>query len=176
MKTKDKKMKKILIIFIAAMTLGLSSYAQKFVFVDTDYILNKVPAYKTALEQIDQLAEQWQGDIAKEYDAIDRMYKQYQAETVLLSETMRQNRENEIIEREKQVKAMQKSKFGVDGELFQKRQDLIRPIQESIFKAIDKMAKQKAYDFVLDKSAGNTILYGSDKYDKSDEILSNLGY
>lgn len=169
-------MKKVLIVFIAAMTLGLSSYAQKFVFVDTDYILNKVPSYQTALDQIDQLAEQWQGDIASEYDAIDKMYKQYQAETVLLSETMRQNRENEIIEREKQVKALQKAKFGVDGELFQKRQDLIRPIQESIFKAIDKMAKQKAYDFVLDKAAGNTILFASDKYDKSDEILSNLGY
>ncbi len=158
------------------MALQFGAQAQKFVYVDTEYILNKIPAYKDALEQVDKLAEQWQGDIAREYDAIDEMYKRYQAESVLLTDAMKSQRENEIIEREKQVKKLQKDKFGVDGELFQKRQALIRPIQEDIFDAVEKMAKQKAYDFVFDKSSGNSMLFVNPKYDKSDEILGNLGF
>lgn len=165
-------MKRILILITLVMAIGFSSMAQKFAYVDSEAILNQVPAYKEALKQIDALAEEWQAEISKEYNAIDRLYKNFQAESVLLTEDMRIKREEEIVDREKQVKALQKKKFGVDGELFKKRQELINPIQQKIAAAIAKMANQKAYDFVLDKSANSGILFANDKFDKSEEILN----
>jgi len=148
--------------------------AQKFAFVDSEAVLNQIPAYKDALQKIDALAEEWQAEISKEYNAIDRLYKAFQAESVLLTDEMRIKREDEIVDRENQVKALQKQKFGVDGELFKKRQELINPIQQQISEAIAKMANQKAYDFVLDKSSNSGILFANDKLDKSEEILNAI--
>lgn len=167
-------MKKIIILLTLASAISLSTVAQKFAYVNSEDILNQVPAYKDALKQIDKLAEEWQSEISKEYNAIDRLYKTFQAESVLLTEDMRIRREEEIVDREKQVKALQKKKFGVDGELFKKRQELIKPIQQKMAEAISTMASKKALDFVLDKSANSGILFANSKLDRSQEILDAL--
>jgi len=165
-------MKKAIILCTILGLLSFGVEAQKFAYVDSETILNQIPAYQEALAEIDKLAAEWQAEISKEYDAIDRLYKNFQAESVLLSESMRVQREEEIVNREKQVKQLQKQKFGVDGELFKKRQELISPIQQQISEAIAKMASQKAYDFVFDKSSNSGILFANDKLDKSEEILN----
>lgn len=165
-------MKRILILITLVMAIGFSTMAQKFAYVDSEAILNQIPAYKKALQNIDALAEEWQAEISNEYNAIDRLYKAFQAESVLLTDEMRIKREEEIVDREKQVKAMQKQKFGVDGELFKKRQEQINPIQQQIADAIEKMAKQKAYDFVLDKSSNAGILFANKKLDITEDILN----
>jgi len=167
-------MKKIIILLTLASAMSLSTVAQKFAYVNSEDILNQVPDYIDALKQIDKLAEEWQSEISKEYNAIDRLYKTFQAESVLLTEDMRIRREEEIVDREKQVKALQKKKFGVDGELFKKRQELIKPIQQKMAEAISNMASKKALDFVLDKSANSGILFANSKLDRSQEILDAL--
>jgi len=130
-------MKKAIILCTILGLLSFGVEAQKFAYVDSETVLNQIPAYQEALAEIDKLAAEWQAEISKEYDAIDRLYKNFQAESVLLSESMRV----------KEVKQLQKQKFGVDGELFTKREELIAPIQQQIYDAIENMAKQKAYDF-----------------------------
>jgi len=167
-------MKKAIILCTVLGLLSFGLQAQKFAFVDSESVLNQIPAYQEALTEIDKLASQWQADISKEYDSIDRLYKDFQAESVLLSESMRIKREEEIVEREKQVKQLQKQKFGVDGELFEKREELIAPIQQKIFDAIEAMAKQKAYDFIFDSSSNSNILFASEEFNKSDEILKAI--
>jgi len=167
-------MKKAIILCTILGVLGFGVQAQKFAFVDSEALLNEIPAYQEALTQIDKLAAQWQADISKEYDAIDRLYKNFQAESVLLSESMRVQREEEIVNREKQVKQLQKQKFGVDGELFKKREELIAPIQQQIYDAIEAMAKKKAYDFIFDSSSSSNILFASEEFNKSDEILKAI--
>lgn len=167
-------MKKAIILCTVLGLLSFGLQAQKFAFVDSESVLNQIPAYQEALTEIDKLASQWQADISKEYDSIDRLYKNFQAESVLLSESMRVKREEEIVEREKQVKQLQKQKFGVDGELFKKREELIAPIQQKIFDAIEALAKQKAYDFIFDSSSNSNILFAGEEFNKSDEILKAI--
>jgi len=167
-------MKKAIILFTIASMLSFGVQAQKFAFVDSESVLNQIPAYNEALAEIDKLASQWQAEISKEYDAIDRLYKNFQAESVLLSESMRAKREEEIVNREKQVKQLQKQKFGVDGELFKKREELISPIQQQIYDTIEAMAKQKAYDFIFDSSSNSNILFASEEFNKSEEVLKAI--
>jgi len=167
-------MKKAIILFTIASMLSFGVQAQKFAFVDSESVLNQIPAYNEALAEIDKLASQWQAEISKEYDAIDKLYKNFQAESVLLSESMRAKREEEIVNREKQVKQLQKQKFGVDGELFKKREELISPIQQQIYDTIEAMAKQKAYDFIFDSSSNSNILFASEEFNKSEEVLKAI--
>lgn len=162
------------IVFIAA--TALASLAQKWVYVDTDYILKNIPEYNAAQQELDKLSVQWQQEIEAKYAEIDKLYKAYQAEQILLTEDMRKKRENEIITKEKDAKDLQKSKFGVDGELFQRRQDLVKPIQDKVYNAIKEMAAKGAYAAVFDKSSDLTMLYVDVKYDKSDAVLTAMGY
>ncbi len=153
-----------------------SSFAQRYAFIDTDYILEQIPAYQEAKTEIDAQAEKWQKQVEARYDEIEQMYQAYKAEQVLLTPEMRKNREQEVINKEKEAKEFQRSKFGVDGELYKLRQELIQPIQEEVYDAVRKMADQKSYAVIFDKAASTSaIIYANPKYDQSEEILQRLG-
>lgn len=158
------------------MTLsGPVSFAQKFGYVDSEFILSKMPAYNTAQKEVDKLSENWQKDIEARYKEIDKMYKSYQAEEVLLTEEMKKKRQNEIVDKEKEVKEYQKSIFGFEGQLFKKRQELIKPVQDQVYEAIEKVAKQKALQIVFDKSGGLVMLYTNPVHDYTEFVLEALG-
>ena len=172
MKTLFKKL--FVVLFVVTIT-PLTNYAQKFAYVDTEYILSLLPEYKSAQKKLDELAEQWQKEIDKKYEEIDKMYKEYQAEKVLLTADQQKQREEEIITKDKEAKKFQQDKFGYEGELFKKRQELVKPIQDKIFEAIQKLAKDEGLDFIFDKSSDMTMLFSNAKYDKSDNVLTSLG-
>ena len=167
-------MKKIMIIATALM-LSASTFAQKFAYVDMEYILSKMPQYTEAQKQLDKTAENWQKDVEARMKTVDDMYKQFQAEQVLMTDPMKQQKIKEIEAKEKEVKEYQKSKFGPNGDLFKKRQELIKPVQDKIYDEVQKYAIAKGYDFIFDRSSGPTMLYATDRLNKSDDILSALG-
>lgn len=165
------------VILIAAVVLtGTNVWAQKFAYVDTDYILKKIPSYKAAQEQLDKLSEQYQKEIEDQYAEIDKLYKDYQTEKVLLTEEMKKKREDEIITRERQTKELQMKYFGKDGMLFKKREELVKPIQEQVFNTIKELAIEGGYAIIFDSASSPNMLYTNSRYDKSDEVLQKLGY
>jgi outer membrane protein len=166
----------LLFLSVSVFAFSQSSGAAKFGYVDTDYILSQIPEYKAAQGELDKTSVQWQKEIDAKYAEVDKLYKAYQADAILLTEDMKKKRENEIINREKEVKDLQKQRFGVDGELFKKRQELVKPIQDKVFNAIKAVAEKAGVGFILDKSGQISILYASAKYDKSDDVLVYLGY
>ena len=167
--------KHLLICFLVFTSLG--TFAQKFAYVDTEYILKHLPEYKSALSQLNVLSEQWQVQVDNSFTDLDKMYKAYQADQVLLTEDMRKRRENEIIEKEKQAKDFQRRIFGPEGELFQNRSKLLEPIQTKVTKAIAEIAKAKFFDFIFDKSSEATMMiYASSNYDVSNDVIVRLGY
>lgn len=169
-------MKKLFISFAFVLVGFIANAQTKFCFVDTEYILKHIPEYKSAQTQLDDLSAEWQKEVDARYAAIEKMYKSYQAEQVLLSDEMRAKREQEIVDKEKQVKEYQKQKFGFQGELFKKREELIKPIQDKVFEAINKYAEQYSYGVIFDKSGDATMLYTSSKLDKSADVVKALGY
>ncbi len=170
-------MKKQLILFVLAIGISFSSYSQKFGYVDTEYILKNVPTFTAAQNKLDQYSQEWQEEIEGIYADIENMYKEYQAEKVLLTEDLKIKRENAIIEREKQAKELQKKYFGQDGLLFTKRQELVKPIQDDIYNAIKEVATEANLDFIFDSGSSSVnILFANPKYDRSDEVLKKLGY
>lgn len=168
-------MKKIFFILSLALAT-LSVQAQKFAYVDSDYILERVPEYQSAQEQLDKLSLSWQEEIESYYSEIDQLYKKYQADQILLTQDMKTRRETEIINKEKEVKELQRKRFGPDGDLYTKRQELVKPIQDKIFNAIQDMATEKRYSVVFDKSSELIMLFSDPDLDKSDDILEMLGY
>lgn len=173
---KSMIMKKLLLgLTFALMCFPLSSHAQKFAYVDTDYILSQLPAYKSAQKQLDELSLTWQKEIETMQAEIEQMHKEYQAEKVVLTEDMQIKRENEIIEKERALTKYKNDKFGYEGELYKKRQELIQPIQDKVFEAINKVARENGLDFIFDRSGGVTMLVSNPKYDLSDEVLAELG-
>ena len=152
-----------------------SIMAQRFAYVDTEYILSQIPDYAEAQTQLDKITEQWQNEIQKKYDNIDKMYRAYQAEEVILKGETKTQREEEIINAEKALKQYQKEKFGQGGELFKKKEELVRPIQDMVYQAILEVTERKGYDFVFDKSSGVSILYANPQYDESKNVLRELG-
>ena len=169
-------MKKITLVLILILGIGLISFAQKYAFVDTDYILENIPEYNDSQAVLDDIASQWQKEIETKYNEIDQLYKAYQAEAVLLPEEMKKKREDEIIKKEKEVKELQIQRFGKDGDLFKKRQELIKPLQEKIYNAVEEIATEGNYAIVFDKAGSLTMLYANSKFDLSDEVLDKLGY
>jgi outer membrane protein len=167
-------MKKIVLSLLAVFMLSSVALSQKYAFVDMNYILSEIPTYKEAQKQLDDLSEKWQKEIEAKYKEIEAKYKSYQQEQILLPEDTKRQREQEIFESEKAAKELQKKRFGVDGSMFQKRKELIEPIQDEIYKAIKTMAKEKGYDFVMEKEKNSNILYANPKYDKSDIVLNKL--
>lgn len=164
-----------IILFLVLLSIGSLAQAQKFGYVDTEYILDMMPDYRSAQKQLDMMAEDWQKELDKKQETIDRMYRDLQAELVLLTEELRKKRELEIKEKEKELKDFRNQKFGYEGELFKKRQELVKPIQDKIFVAVQNIAKKNAYDFIFAKSGELIMLYSNAKYDKSDEVLAELG-
>ena len=167
-------MKKLLTVTLLVFGLISASMAQKFAYVDTEEILNNIPRYQQAQKDLDALSSQWQETIEAKYAEIDRLYKAYQAEAVLLTEEMKRKREDEIIRKEKEVKDYQKAKFGVDGELFQKRKELVQPIQDDVYNAIKELATANSYAVIFDRSSQSNILFANPKYDKSDQVLRKI--
>jgi outer membrane protein len=167
-------MKKIL--FIIALMSSVVANAQRFAYVDSDYILERVPEYQSAQEQLDQLSLSWQEEIEQLYSEIDQLYKKYQADQILLTQDMKMNRENEIINKEKEAKELQRKRFGPEGDLYTKREELVKPVQDKIYNAIQDLALEKRYDVILDKSSELIMLYANEDLDKSDDILKMLGH
>jgi outer membrane protein len=169
-------MKKLLILWVfLAATASTGLYAQRTAVVDVNEILSNMPDYKTAQDQLDQIAEKWRQQIAQEMDQIKSMYNKYQAEQVLLSEDMKRQKEDEIMNKEKEVRELQRQKFGPEGQLFQKRQELVAPIQNEVFKAVQGFADSRGFDIILDKSSTTGILFLNDEFDKTDDVKRILG-
>lgn len=165
-------MNKIAFLFLL-MTLGTITtlQAQRIAIVDITRVLEEMPDYKAAQTELDNIAAQWRQQIALEYDQIKAMYNKYQAEQVLLTEEARKKREDEIMEREKQARDMQKEKFGAEGALFRKRQDLVQPIQERVYGAISTYADDRGFDFIFDKGSSSGLIFSSGEFDKTDDII-----
>ncbi len=166
--------KKASFILIVTMLCSFTVNAQKIAYVDVSKILNSMKEYKTAQKQIDDLAAKWRREIAEEYDQIKGMYNRYQAEQVLLSDEVRRQKEEEIMNKEKEVREMQKQKFGPEGALFKKRQELVAPIQEQVYAAIENYANDKGFDFIFDKGSASGMIFSNARYDKTDDILKEL--
>jgi len=171
-----RTMKKIILTLGLAIASCFVASAQKFAYVDTEYILGQIPEYKAAQAELDKISVQWQKEIEAKYAEIDKMYKAYQAEQILLTEDMKKKREGDIVAKEKEAKDLQKQRFGVDGELFKKRQELVKPIQDKVYNAVKSVAEKGGYSVIFDKAGDLTMLYASPKNDKSDDVLELLGY
>jgi outer membrane protein len=168
-------MKKALFITYCVLLVAFASQAQRYAVIDSKYILEKVPQYKEAQERLDQFSLQWQQEIDQKQTAVDKMLKDFDAEAVMLSDELKKKREDEIFNKEKELRDLQKKRFGFEGDLFKKRQELIKPIQDRVYNAVQKLAVDKQYDFILDKSEGITVIFADPKLDRSDDVLRNLG-
>ena len=167
--------KSVLIISFAILTTAFAA-AQKYAFVDSEYIRKNIPAFNKAQEQLDKLSQQWEKEVSDGYATVEQMYKSYQNDVVLLSQDMKTKREEAIIAREKEIKDLQNKYFGVEGELFKKRNELVKPIQDEILKAIKTVAAEGSYAAIFDTASGGNILFANPKFDISDQILEKLGY
>ncbi|MBR5254837.1 MAG: OmpH family outer membrane protein [Bacteroidales bacterium] len=168
-------MKKLLLLFVMSF-ISISAFSQKYACVDTEYILNSMPEYKQAQKELEEVSVQWQKEVEEKFVAVDRLYKAFQAESVLLPNDLKAQKENEIIAAEKEAKDIQKKRFGNNGDLAKRRSELIKPIQDRIYNAIEKVAQEKNFSVVFDKASGATILYVDSKTDISNLVLAELGY
>lgn len=168
------KMKKLFFVLLLGF-FTTAAFAQRYAVIDTKYILEKMPEYTAAQEKLDQFSKMWQQEIDAKGANLDKMYKEYDAEQVMLSDELRKKREDQIFNAEKELRDLQRQRFGFEGDLFKKRQELVKPIQDKVYNAIQKLAAEKMYDFILDKSEGITVIFADPKLDKSDDILKALG-
>jgi outer membrane protein len=166
--------RKILLLtaFIITSTI---SFGQRYAIIDTRYILEKLPDYKAAQTKLNQFSEQWQKEIDNKNDTLDKMRRNYEAEQIMLSDDLKKKREDEIFNKEKDLKDLQKKRFGYEGDIFKKRKELIKPVQDKVYNAVQKLAAERMYDFILDKSEGITVIFADPKLDKSDDVLRLLG-
>lgn len=169
-------MKKLILTTTMILFTTVVSFAQKIAYVDTEYILAQIPEYKAAQSELDKTSVQWQKEIEAKYAEIDKMYRAYEAEEILLTEDLKKKRQADIVAKEKDAKELQKQRFGVDGDLFKKRQELVKPIQDKVYNAVKVVAEKGGYSIIFDKASDITMLYTSSKLDKSDLVLEQLGY
>ena len=167
-------MKKLAILTALVLSLGFVQ-AQRYGIVDTKYILEKIPDYKDAQKKLEQFSGQWQKEIDDKQVSLDKMYKDFDAEQVMLSDELKKRREDELFIREKEVRDLQRKRFGFEGDLFKKRQELVKPIQDKVYNAIQKIAVNRQFDFILDKSEGITVIFADPKLDRSEDVLKELG-
>ncbi|MBK9290930.1 MAG: OmpH family outer membrane protein [Bacteroidetes bacterium] len=167
----------IAIIFLSLISTGLMAQLQnqRFAFVDTEYILNNIPEYKDAQEELNTLSQRWEKEVKALFDKVEEMYKAYQTEAVLLPQDLKRKREEDILKKEREAKDLQLKYFGPEGDLFKKRNELVSPIQEKIFNAMQEIAETRNYAFIFDKAAGAVLLYASPRFDISDEVLDEVG-
>lgn len=168
-------MKKILMMF-AMLAVAFTASAQKFALVDMEYILKNIPAYERANEQLTQVAKKWQAEVDALNTEAQTMYKNYQNEVVFLSQEQKKERQESIMNKEKEASELKRKYFGPEGELFKKRTSLMTPIQEEIYNAVKDIADLRGYSLILDRASDTSIIFGSPKIDISNEVLSKLGY
>lgn len=169
-------MKRVILFIVFVLFFSSGINAQKFAYVDTDYILASLPDYANAKKQLNDISLKWQKEIEEKLAELDKMYKDYQVEKILLSEEMRAKKEEEIIKKEQEVKELQKKRFGQDGDLFKKQQELIKPIQDKVYNAIVEISETKGYGMVFDKAGTTTVIYSQKRYDISDDVIKAMGY
>jgi outer membrane protein len=149
--------------------------AQRYAIIDTKYILEKIPDYKSANTKIEEIAAAWQQEIDLLQADLDKMYREFEGEKAMLTPELLKKREDEIFNKEKQVRDLQRKRFGYEGDYFKKKQELVKPIQEKVYNAVQKLASERMFDFILDKSEGITVIFADPKLDKSDDVLKILG-
>lgn len=165
-----QRLTRILLAAMICMITFTAANAQRIAVVDIQAVLDGMTEYQQAQQELDKVAAQWRQEISKEYDKIRAAYNKYQAEQVLLSDEAKQERQDQIMEMEAQVRDMQKNRFGAEGDLFRRRQDLVRPIQEQVYGAIQDYADERGYDFIFDKGGATGLIFSSEEYDKTDDI------
>ena len=168
-------MKKTIFLFLGLL-FAFSSFSQKTAFVNIQLVLSKVPEFQTAQEKLNVLAEQYKNEVTDQKEQISQLYASYQADKILLSSEMREKKETEIKKAEEQLDLLKAKRFGENGDLFKERQKLIKPIQDKVYEAIKDVAEKKGFYLILDVSSEASILYYSEKYDKTEDVLKNLGY
>ncbi|HCO67631.1 MAG TPA: hypothetical protein DIT04_07750 [Dysgonomonas sp.] len=169
-------MKKLFLLFGLFAAFAVSGYAQKFALIDMEYILKNISSYETANQQLEAVSQRWQKEVEVAQQEIQNMYKTYQSELVFLSAEQKTKRENEIVEKEKSVQELKRNYFGPEGELFKRREALIKPIQDDIYNAIKEISDAKGYQLVLDRASASSVIFASPRIDISNEVLAKLGY
>ena len=171
-------MKRVFLILSMVLfcSVATTTMAQKFALIDMEYILKNIPAYEMTNEQLSQLSEKWQGEVEKIQQEAQNMYKSYQGDLVFLSAEMKSKREEEIIKKEQEAQDLKRKYFGAEGELYKKRESLMKPIQDEIYEAIKTISEDKGYQMVVDRASAMSVIYASPKIDISNEVLMKLGY
>ncbi len=169
-------MKKLIISLCLLAAVTFSGHAQKYAMVDMEYIMKNIPSYESANDQLNQVSKKWQSDVEAQMQEVQKMYKNYQTELVFLSDDMKAKREEEIVAKEKAAQELKRNYFGPEGELFKKRQSLMKPIQDEVYSTIQDICKDKDLELVFDKSSSMNIIFTSPKLDISDVVLKKLGY
>ncbi len=168
-------MKKLLFIVFSLILTTATVSAQRYAIIDTKYILDKMPEYKDADKRLAETSQQWQKEIDDKQAQLNQMYHNFDAEQVMLTDDLKKKREDQLFNMEKEIRDLQKKRFGFEGDLFKERQKLVKPVQDKVYNAIQKMAVNRGYDFVLDKSEGITVIFADPKLDKSEDVLKELG-
>jgi len=175
-RAKPNSLAKPFLLSVCLLALMLAGRGQeRYAVVDTKYILEKMPEYKDAQKKLDQTSMQWQKEIDTKQAMLDKMYKDYEAEQIMLSDTLKKKREDQLFNMEKEVRDLQRKRFGYEGDLFKLRQELVKPIQDKVYNAIQQLAVNRMYELILDKSEGITVIFADPKLDKSDDVLKALG-
>jgi outer membrane protein len=169
-------MKKFSILLILFTVLSSFGFAQKYAYVDTEYILSKIPSYQNAQTKLDEIAKTWQKEVEAKYAVVEKKYKEYQTESAMYSAQMKKQKEDEIVALEKQAGELREKYFGDEGDLYKKRQELVKPIQDEVYNAIKQIATEGSYGFIFDKAGNVSLIYSDSKYDVSDDVLKKLGY
>lgn len=169
-------MKKLVIFFGLFFAFTISSYSQKFALIDMEYILKNISSYETANQQLEAISKKWQAEVETSQQEVQNMYKTYQSEIVFLSADQKTKRESEIVEKEKAVQELKRKYFGPEGEVFKRREALIKPIQDDIYNAVKEISDTKGYQLVLDRASASSVIFASPRIDISNEVLSKLGY
>ena len=169
-------MKRILIALLVGITASFAASAQKFALIDMEYILRNVPAYEMANEQLNQVSQRWEKEVNEMTKEAETMYKNYQSDMVFLTDDQKKKREEEIVAKEKEATDLRYKYFGPEGELYKKRQSLMKPIQEDVYNAVKAVADEKGYQAIFDRASSQSIVFASPRIDVSNEVLAKLGY
>ncbi len=169
-----KKLSIILAAFIAM--VAIEANAQKFALIDMEYILKGIPAYEMANEQLKQVSQKWEKEVEQQAQKVETMYKDYQANSIFYTEEQKAKKEGEILAEDKKTQELKRKYFGPEGELFKKREALMKPIQDDIYEAVKSISETKGYQMIMDRASAVSVIYASPKIDISNEVLSKLGY
>ncbi|GAB6394908.1 MAG: OmpH family outer membrane protein [Bacteroidales bacterium] len=169
-------MKKMIVLCSLLLLCSFAATAQKFALIDMEYILKNIPAYEMTNEQLNQVSKQWQNEVEAIQQEAQNMYKTYQSDLVFLSAEMKTKREEEIVKKEQEAQELKRQYFGPEGELYKKRESLMKPIQDEIYTAVKEISETGNYQLVVDRASAASVIFASPKIDISNEVLKKLGY